>query len=57
MTSWEALTLILISISVTGAYNVPTLSTPALLKGIADIPHFVLLYHDTKIPRLDSNGR
>ena len=32
--------------SVIGASNVPLLSTSELLKGISDIPHFVMFYKD-----------
>ena len=44
MGTWNILALLICSLSVSGASNVPLVSTLALLNGISDTPYFVLLY-------------
>ena len=42
MDSWKISALVAVSLTVSGASEIPLLSTSALLKGIIEIPHFVL---------------
>ena len=56
MVVWRILILIVISPSAFGASIVPLLSTPALLNGINDTPHFILFYKGKKIPTYDAGG-
>ena len=56
MTSWQTLTLIGVSLSISTASNVPLLNTSTLLKGITDVPHFILFFRGEKISSYD-DGR
>ena len=48
MASWQILALIVVSLSISTASNLPLLNTSTLLKGISDIPHFILFFKGEK---------
>ena len=53
----EILIFGIFSLSVSVASNVPLLSTSELLRGISDIPHFVLFYNENEKDDLEYKVR
>ena len=53
MPPWQILTLLGVSLSISTASNLPLLNTSTLLKGISDVPHFILFFRGETIISYD----